>query len=234
MRLAAFRALKRSLVANQTIEPTQVAGFNQFFDDLLGTDSKRYGIAVDHNLSVNLFSGLELSKRTLDIPIFGSGTTLTRTENQEERTYRAYLYWMPHSTVAVGTEYHFEAFERESGAAVVLIRPLELVTRRLPITLNYFRPGGFFARFAATPFRQDIEQQITTGGTTKDSDSFWIADLALGYRFPKRHGLVSLEIKNLFDKEFKFNDLDFQSGLPRTPLVQPDRLVLIKLALSWN
>src|SRR5918992_3134588 len=33
LRLAAFRALKRSLLTNQTIEPTQLAGFNQFFDD---------------------------------------------------------------------------------------------------------------------------------------------------------------------------------------------------------
>ena len=33
IRGAAFRTLKRTLISSQTIEPTQVAGFNQFFDD---------------------------------------------------------------------------------------------------------------------------------------------------------------------------------------------------------
>src|SRR5438093_2650685 len=33
VRAAAFRVLKRTLITNQTLEPTQVANFNQFFDD---------------------------------------------------------------------------------------------------------------------------------------------------------------------------------------------------------
>ena len=33
VRAAAFRVLKRTLITDQTLEPTQVAGFNQFFDD---------------------------------------------------------------------------------------------------------------------------------------------------------------------------------------------------------
>jgi hypothetical protein len=33
LRAAAFRVLKRTLITDQTLEPTQVAGFNQFFDD---------------------------------------------------------------------------------------------------------------------------------------------------------------------------------------------------------
>lgn len=34
LRAAAFRVLKRTLITDQTLEPTQVAGFNQFFDEL--------------------------------------------------------------------------------------------------------------------------------------------------------------------------------------------------------
>jgi tetratricopeptide (TPR) repeat protein len=51
VRLAAFRALKRALTSNQTVEPTQVAGFNQFFDDINGTDAWRYGLAIDYKFS---------------------------------------------------------------------------------------------------------------------------------------------------------------------------------------
>ena len=37
VRTAAFRTLARPLVSSQTIEPTQVSGFNQLFDDIGGT-----------------------------------------------------------------------------------------------------------------------------------------------------------------------------------------------------
>ena len=37
LRLAWFENVKSALAANQTLEPTQVAGFNQLFDDINGT-----------------------------------------------------------------------------------------------------------------------------------------------------------------------------------------------------
>ena len=47
VRGAVFRTLKRTLITDQTLEPTQVAGFNQFFDDPNATRTWRYGVAVD-------------------------------------------------------------------------------------------------------------------------------------------------------------------------------------------
>src|SRR4030066_1059360 len=46
LRAAAFRATKRDLVTDQTIEPTQVAGFNQFYDDQNSADIWHYGIGL--------------------------------------------------------------------------------------------------------------------------------------------------------------------------------------------
>jgi hypothetical protein len=43
VRAAIFRTLKRTLITDQTLEPTQVAGFNQFFDDINLTETWRYG-----------------------------------------------------------------------------------------------------------------------------------------------------------------------------------------------
>ena len=52
LRLAAFSAVRRPFVDSQTIEPTQVAGFNQYFSgferlygDVEGTISNRLGVA---------------------------------------------------------------------------------------------------------------------------------------------------------------------------------------------
>ncbi len=54
VRAAGFRTLNRTLISDQTIEPTTIAGFNQFFDDPPGTDAWRYGIGVDHEISNDL------------------------------------------------------------------------------------------------------------------------------------------------------------------------------------
>ena len=68
MRAAAFRVLKRTLITQQTLEPTQVAGFNQFFDDFNLTEAWRYGGAIDQKFTKDLFGGVEFSKRDLKVP----------------------------------------------------------------------------------------------------------------------------------------------------------------------
>jgi hypothetical protein len=69
LRAAALKTIKRTTVSDQTIEPTQVAGFNQFFDgESDGTRSWRYGIGLGQKFYTNLFGGLEFSWRDLDVP----------------------------------------------------------------------------------------------------------------------------------------------------------------------
>src|SRR5207248_8651301 len=68
LRAAAFRVLKRTLITDQTLEPTLVAGFNQFFDDINSTKSWRYGGAIDQKFTSTLFGGVEFSKRDVNIP----------------------------------------------------------------------------------------------------------------------------------------------------------------------
>ena len=59
-------------------------------------------------------------------------------------------------------------------------------------------------------------------------DSFWIMDAVIGYRLPKRSGIFTIEAKNLFDEHFRFQDINLGN-----PLIQPDRLILAKLTLSF-
>ncbi|OAI20615.1 tetratricopeptide repeat protein, partial [Methylomonas koyamae] len=48
LRAAYISTMKRPLISDQTIEPTQIAGFTQFYDDLTGSSVERYGIGIDH------------------------------------------------------------------------------------------------------------------------------------------------------------------------------------------
>ena len=225
-RVAGFRTLKRSLVSNQTIEPTQVAGFNQFFDDALAADSKRYGIGLDHKFTTHLFCGIEFTGRDVDVPITSEGD---HEEDQDELLHRAYLYWTPDKRFAIGGEYQYESFKRDQS--MDSSKPNKLKTQRLPLTANYYHPNGLFGRLKATY----VDQEIELPGDTVDSedDNFWVVDTSIGYRLPKRYGIISVDIRNLFDQDFKFHDVDFQSGNARNSWIQPDRIVLVRLTLSF-
>ena len=79
VRGAVFKTFKRTLITDQTLEPTQVAGFNQFFDDGNATEAWVYGVGVDQKFSQNIYAGAEFLYRDLSVPFFtSSGARCTR------------------------------------------------------------------------------------------------------------------------------------------------------------
>jgi len=230
VRAAAFRVLKRTLISNQTIEPTQVAGFNQFFDDYDATDSWRYGIAFDQNFTSALYGGLEISQRDLDdVPYLHTEGAIseTRKADWEERLGRAYFYWTPHQWLSFSAEYQYERFEREIDAPGVEQFD-NLKTHKLPFGINFYHPSGLSAGVKAAYVDQSGKFVDQSKNSTKDSDEFWVVDAALSYRLSNRYGILSLEFKNLFDEAFKLLDMD-----PANPAVYPERLILVRFTLSF-
>ena len=230
LRAAAFKTVTRELISNQTIEPTQVAGFNQLYDDSIGTVSKRYGIAADHIFTDNLSAGTEYTWRDLEVPLAFADESEV---DWKERFARAYLYWTPHPRLSGSIEYQYERFSQDSfftGA----IQAEHLSTHRLPIGLNYFHPNGFIGRIRTTYYDQQGDFSTTGAGfvadapTEKKSDSFWLVDASLGYRLPKRRGIVSVGVANLFDESFNFVDTD-----PFNPRIYPDRQIFSRFTLSF-
>jgi len=227
-RAAAFRTLKRTLTSSQTIEPTQIAGFNQFFDDVNGTDAWRYGMAIDQTVSPNLFLGAEISRRYMEVPVLSLAVPGETIEVDEDETFgRSYIYWAPADWMALSAEYQFEQFDRDVNA----LNPEALIqstTHRIPLELRFFHPGGTFARVRGTFVDQDGQFESSTGTVFFGSDRFFVVDASLGYRFPRRLGLASIEVRNLFDTSFSFQDSD-----PTNSSVSRERLILAKLKLSF-
>ncbi|MGB7451579.1 MAG: TonB-dependent receptor, partial [Lysobacterales bacterium] len=229
LRLAAFRTLKRPLIANQTIEPTQVAGFNQFYDGVEGEEAWRYGVAIDHRISSRFFGGFELSKRDLTVPteIYIPDPVPfldVQRFDGEEKFGRAYLHWTIGPTFIIGLDYLYEKFKNEGDVGPAEI--VELKTHRVPLSLRYFHPSGFTGRLAVTY----VDQSGVFGGflPTAGSDNFAVVDASISFRLPKRFGLISLDARNILDKSFMFQDTD-----PAYPRIQPGRLVLLKFSLSF-
>ena len=223
--------LKRQLIVDQTLEPTSVAGFNQFFDDANGTVVDAYGIGLDVKFKRGLYGGIEATKRELEVPIldFFAGS-ITDIEDHDEERASAYLYWAPHSDWALRTEVEYERFERHGTGGSNL--PTEIKMLSVPLAVRYFNSSGLFGEFGLTYVHQEVG--LPPASTFRqDDDDFVVVDAALGFRLPKRRGILSLEVRNLFDKEFLFQDSNLQSSEPSTPRFIPERTIFARFTLAF-
>jgi hypothetical protein len=211
---------------DQTLEPTQVAGFNQFFDDANGTESWRYGVAWDQKFPKNIYFGLEGSYRDLDIPYIlttGVGSSDNREEDAEEYYGLAYLFLTPHDWISLKAEFEYERFESDGETDL----PENVDTYRVPVGVNFFHPIGLSASVTATYYDQDGDFVRLDGSTEKGDDNFTLVDVGIRYRFPKRFGFFAIGVTNLLDENFEYYDTDFEN-----PAIQPDRFYFANITIA--
>lgn len=226
VRGSVLRTLKRTLITDQTLEPTQVAGFNQFYDDFNLTQAWRYGGAIDQKLGRDTYAGVEFSKRDLTVP-FIDLDSVTRDAPWDESMARAYLFVAPHRFLALRAQYLYERFERGD---LLTYGFKELKTHRVPLGVGFFHPSGLSASLTATYWKQDgvFEDLNAFPPEFKaDSSTFWLVDAAVSFRLPKRYGFVSVGATNLFDKKFQYYEVDFDN-----PTIQPKRAIFARVTLA--
>jgi Flp pilus assembly protein TadD len=232
LRLAAFSSVRRPLVASQTIEPTQIVGFSQYFSgfdqlygDVEGTISRSAGLGFDQTVSETTFAGIELAKRKLDVPALNVGHDF----NWRESTALVYLYktfdiagWR----AAASLDGEYEKIERPKMlTGPEGIRNLE--TTRVPAGLSIFDDRGLSLRLTTSYVKQSGSFAEGLASPTFDADSSaWIVDAALDYRLPNRLGIVSIGAKNLTDTSIELIEVD-----PLNPRVATKRFAFAKLRL---
>lgn len=140
IRLAAFRTLKSQTLNEQTIEPTQVAGFNQFYDDVSISNGWRYGAAVNQKFSKTLFGGIEGSYRKVELPTTDV-LDVTNTINNTNDWYQAltYLNYAPHPWVALRAHYQYDQYANSLPSAGQFSNA-NLYTSRVPLSAGFFHP----------------------------------------------------------------------------------------------
>jgi tetratricopeptide (TPR) repeat protein len=220
IRAAAFKVLKRTLITDQTLEPTQVAGFNQFFDDFNGTEAWRYGVAVDQKFTRNLFGGVEFSLRELQVPFIDPDRVVT--EDADEQLFRTYLFWAPHPYLALRAEYVLERFKSQARHSL----PQRVDTHRVPLGIGFFHPSGFSAYLQVSYINQDVKLE-RPAGSRSGRDDFVLVDPAISYRLPNRYGFITVGATNVFDEDFRYFDRDLKN-----PSIQPDRMFYGKITLA--
>ena len=233
LRAVALRAVKRELVGKGTIEPVQVAGFVQFFDDAIGTRSDRYGLGLDHRFGDDFNAGAEATWRQLKTPYvdFVSGPQMS---DDRQQLHRLYAYWTPASRWALRAEYRYQ-MAIYSDAAPHAVEAgnwaiFNLRTHSVPVGVRYSHPSGWLADLGVTGYRQEGDFLVTTADERRHAqDSFWISNARVAYRLPRQRGVLALGVLNLLDARVRFQDTD-----PQHPEFYPDRLLYGSISLRFD
>ena len=234
LRGAAFRTVKSNILAQQTIEPTVVAGFNQLFDDVNGTKADQAGLGADFRLSEDVAVGAQLLYRdissvVLDVDDVGNSDLLL--EDANEFAGEAYLYWTPTEQLAVSLELWGSRFRFNEDDATYA--PKEIDSVRAPLSVRYFHPSGFFAVGGLQYIWQTVTE-VEQGNQERDSSGdSWLVDAAIGYRLPNRRGIVSIEANNLLDQNIHWQDDNFRSSEQQNRRFIPERSVMLRLNLNY-
>lgn len=219
---------------SQTLEPTQVAGFNQLFDDAAGngSTSEVFGAALDYRLSPGLAGGIMAVRRDIRVPyLFAEAALVDATVRQadwREGYARGYLNLASSSRWAASLAYEYEL--QDQGDTLNFNGASRIRTHRLPLSLRLFFDGNLSGAVTTTYVEQDIDLVDTfTGLGEEDGDAFWYVDAAVRYSLPGRLGQLSLEVRNLLDEAFRFQEPD-----PKFITLYPTRQFLAILSLSFN
>lgn len=244
VRLASFDGLHRPSIANQTLEPTQIAGFNRLYDDQVTATFHTGGAAVDQRLGHGVFAGVQIANRRIVIPALATGQEF----EWRDRTGRAYLDWaVPREmSRSWGTDWEFALgvdwdYERvlhnyldNAGdpPPYTLFLPdgiVRLNTRALPLRIGAFSPGGWSVSVTAT--KVDQSANLVDPGTYAEFDPsvrVWITDLSARYRLPRHRGFLAFGVSNLFDRRLVLQEVDTVN-----PRFAPHRLAFLRATLTF-
>jgi hypothetical protein len=239
LRAAAFRTLFGSLTTSPQnpqprLEPVQLAGFTQLVSVGTADVAEVRGLAVDHELTERLFVGWEANLRETDRPFFDFSATGGGIErvNLREREQDAYLYWTPGDRVSFSARLEKGRYSSEPTPMFGYSR---MEIERLPVEARYFAPSGLTFGLRATHVEQQglFELPQTSPfdppAFAPGEDRFVTVDAFVGYRLPKRRGSLSLNVDNLLDERFSFQDID-----PTNPSLFPERLVSFRFTLAFD
>ncbi len=221
--LAVFRNRTSIVSASQyeTLEPSQVAGFNQLFDDMELTDSENYGLAYTHRFENVLQMGANSLYRKLSSELETFNTSMPGASSIQDLEYddryaTLWLNWTFAPSWALNIEYNYNRYNLgkavhsldETQTILATDGIIELTSHRLPISVKFFHPSGITTALTTTYIDQDGRFVNPYGMTQNGSDSGIITDLALSYRFKKRLGSASFGVLNLFDQNLQYEDRD--------------------------
>lgn len=229
IRAAGFRQLQGPLIIEQTLEPTHIAGFNQFLDDSDATDSRNYALGFDYQTTADILTGFEAVYRDKQFPVVGSLSEQEVIEN----LYSVYLLWVLNNW-SLSFNYYDERqkYKTDIGFANT---PIKLSTKRVPLNFNYNHPKGLTLSVEPSYINQQAEfrEEFDKDLVIVAKDNFWILDLSAKYWFWQKRGVLAFEVKNAGKKKFQYYAANFQDSSPRPIIYTPERTFLGRISIAF-
>jgi hypothetical protein len=218
VRASYLENLKPNLVSDQVIEPTAVAGFNQFYDSFNGAQLEQAGVGLDFALSDDITVGGERIWRWWDVPVGGAPDAAT-----DETVDRAFAHAVLTEELALAVE-----LSREISHSDIFNDFEKWEAISAPITLSYFSESGLFASAQVVYVDGEFRNPGVQG-----HDEFAVVNVTAGIRLPDNRGILSIEALNLFDERFHFQNRSTRPDLSVAPRYAPELTVLGRLTLSF-
>ncbi|MDF2235299.1 TonB-dependent receptor [Albimonas sp. CAU 1670] len=197
LRAAWFQGIKKRLIFDQQLEPTQFAGFNQSFQDYNGAEYDAFGLGAEWTPLDELSLGAEWVTRSIETPIQLSGAFVP--QPWEEERFRAWISGVIGESLSVNLA--AERIDQERRG--LLTESLESWT--FPATVAWHDPSGLFA-MARLTFYQQQAGRTAAGIASQESVAGHVLDASIGWRFSDRPVVVSLDALNLTDQDVRFQE----------------------------
>ena len=155
LRAAYAETLARPLILDQTVEPTTIAGFDQFYDDFAGAAAKLAAVGVDARARPNLWIGAAATRRWIDTPVEDTErrALLHRGDPRDDR--RRLCQRDARRSLGLSLEARHEQFRLEEEDFDL---PDTVDTTLVPLSVRWFGESGLFTSIDASYVHQSLTE----------------------------------------------------------------------------
>lgn len=214
-----------------SIAPTTIGGIIQRFNDDPGTKAQTFGVGADFHPRKSSYFGAEWTRRWLDIlqresayevtldfdtSTITSGIVGNEPYNDygQQNFVTAYWYEILSEQVATGIDYRYAEQFINSDANY------DTRDHRGKAFARYYFDGPWFVNGAGI-YRYQNSDGDNNGPAY--SDAAWLFNAGIGYRLPTRHGILLLDVNNIFGQDVEIN----QSSYFNEPLWSDPTVTLV-------
>jgi Tfp pilus assembly protein PilF len=219
--------------SSTTIEPTEIAGFNQSFRSLIpqsagfGTPPamvfETYGIGADHKFSTGTYVDAEAEFLTSEgnqqigsyyDPSPGSQvlSQLGQTQYFREQDAFVSINQLLGRNFSVGARDQVTAVDLTAdfyspGNGLTYPQHQNSTLNEASFYGNFYEPCGFFTQAEVNWWNQD--NTLNALGAAEPNSEFWQVNVYAGYRFPRRHIELAIGGLNLFNHNYNIDPVTY-------------------------
>lgn len=231
LRAGYFQSLKRPSALEQTLEPTQLGGFNQLNDETDGIESSQYSGGIDIYAGRGHQFGAEASLHKSKIP-FAQQSIFSA----DADTTQAQVYWSwATKPWSISVKYQYEKSEFNNTNDTASDIPSPLKSYRIPARIQWQSEKGWALSATTTYVHQnaDFYPNGVAAGATSEKDQFSLLDVAATYQFWSQHAELAVRVNNALNESFRYQSTNMADPTPRLPAYMPERVVLLGFKVAY-